>query len=125
MQATSDRRTACGAGLFPALPRLGLLVDPDHLRRRLHQLDEDALARERKFLVAPGMDEADVVAGRALADATRREADPGGGERLDRGRKVVHPEADVVERRLIDPGFSVRIERLHQVDLHAERRSEE
>ena len=53
---------------------LGLPQRRDDLRRRLHQLDQHALAAERKLLVALRMDEADVVAGRALADAARREA---------------------------------------------------
>src|SRR6185369_8691299 len=35
----------------------------------------------------------------------------------DGGGEIVDPQADVVERRLVDPGLALRIDRLHQVDL--------
>ena len=40
----------------------------------MHEFDEDALATERELVVPLGMNEADVEAARALADATGREA---------------------------------------------------
>ena len=64
------------------------------------------------------MNEADVVAGGALANATGREPHPLLLEPGDRRGQVVHPEADVVQRRVVDLGPLVRLDRLQQIHLH-------
>ena len=97
----------------PALARVGL----DHLARRLHQLDQHALAAERELAAALGMDEADVVTRGALADPARREAHALALEPRDRRGEVVHPEPDVVQRGVVHLRLAVRVDRLHQVDL--------
>ncbi len=58
------------------------------------------------------MDECDAVPGGAHADPPRREADSVGGEPLHGGVEVVDPEAEVVERRLVDTRLLLGIERL-------------
>ena len=67
------------------------------------------------------MDEADVVAGRALANSTRGEAHALGGEPIDRRLQIVDPEPDVIERRIVHLGALLGIDRLHEVDLDLER----
>ena len=64
------------------------------------------------------MDEADVVARSAFANASRREAHALGFEPLVGRGQVVDPEADVVERGSADTGSCVRVKGLHQVDFH-------
>jgi hypothetical protein len=63
------------------------------------------------------MDEADVVAGRALADPAGREAHALRLEPRHGRGEVVDPEPDVVQRGVVDLRLAVRIDRLHQVDL--------
>ena len=55
----------------------------------------------------------------AAPNTTRGKADPFRGEPLDRRREVVDPEADVVERGLVDAWTARGIDRLHEVDLDA------
>jgi hypothetical protein len=88
-----------------------------HLRRRLHQFDQHALAADRELVVALRVDEADVVAGRALADAAGREAHAVRVIHSTAFGQVVDPQADVVQRRGVHGGLLVGVERLHQVDL--------
>src|SRR3990172_11374331 len=66
------------------------------------------------------MDEADVVSGGALADASRREGDALAAQPLDGRREIVDPESDVIERRLVHPGPALGIDRLHEVHLDGE-----
>src|SRR5262245_11422835 len=56
----------------------------DQLGRRLHQLDEHALAGSGRGGVTAWVDEADVVAGAAAPDAARREPHALRGEPGDR-----------------------------------------
>jgi len=65
------------------------------------------------------VDEADVVAGGALADAARGEAHAVRAQPFDGLRQVVDPQPHVVQRRLVHRGLLRRIDRLHQVDLDA------
>jgi hypothetical protein len=67
------------------------------------------------------MDEADVEAGGALADAAWGKAHPLGRQPFHGLRQVVYPQANVVERRGVHGRLLVRIERLHQVDFDLER----
>src|SRR5262249_49822577 len=104
--------------------RRGVLDSPvglDHLGRRLHQLDEHAFASDGRLAAPLGVDEADVVAPGALPEATRRHGPAAGPGPAHRRREVVDPEADVVERRLVDARPASRVERLHEIDLHRER----
>src|SRR2546427_9331414 len=64
----------------------------DHLGRRLHQLDQHALASDRKLVIALGVKKADVVAGRALADAAGRKAHALCRQPLHGQRQVVDPQ---------------------------------
>mmetsp|Transcript_6792 Transcript_6792/g.28657 ORF Transcript_6792/g.28657 Transcript_6792/m.28657 type:complete len:240 (+) Transcript_6792:209-928(+) len=90
----------------------------DHLGRRLHQLDQHALAAERELLVALGVDEADVMPRSAAADAPGRKTQALRLQPLHRGRQVVHPQADVVQWRRMHGRLLLRVQRLHQVHLH-------
>ncbi len=67
------------------------------------------------------MDEADLVSAAAHANSAGGEAHALSGEPLHRDLQIVYPQADVVERGLVHRGLLARIERLHQVDLHAQR----
>src|SRR5213078_4098643 len=91
----------------------------DHVGWGLDQLDQDAFAGQRRGVVGLGVDEADVVAGGAAPDAAGCEPHVLLGEPGDGGGEVVDPEADVVERRLVDLGLAVGVDRLHEVDLDA------
>src|SRR6188474_3138836 len=91
----------------------------DDVGGRLDELDEHALARARRVGVALGVDEADVVTGRAAPDAAGGEADALGREPGDGGGEVIDPEAEVVEARLVDLGRHAGVDRLHEVDLDA------
>ena len=80
----------------------------DHVGRRLHELDQHSGSADRRCRIALRMDEAHVVACRALADAARRKADPLLAQPLHRCRKVVDPKADVIQRRLgVDLGLGL------------------
>src|SRR5690349_7906892 len=63
------------------------------------------------------MDEADVVSGRPAADATGCEANAFCFQPSDGGGQIVDPQADVVERGLMDLRALLGVDRLHQVDL--------
>ena len=67
------------------------------------------------------MQEADVVTGGSLADASRREADALGGEPGDGGGEVVDPKAHVVQRGLVDAWPRGGVDGLHQIDLDGVR----
>jgi len=90
----------------------------DHLGWRLDQLDQDALATKRKVVARLGVDEAHVMTRSALSYTSRSEPHALVFEPIDGGGKVVDPQADVVERGSVDPRSPLRVERLHQVDLH-------
>jgi hypothetical protein len=66
------------------------------------------------------MNKADVMARGALANAAGREADTVGTQPFHRFRQVVNPQTHVVQRRCMNRGLLVRIERLHQIDLDLE-----
>src|SRR5687768_1446950 len=89
----------------------------DELRWCLHQFDQHALCASR-------MNEAHVVAGRTLANATRGELEPLARQPLDGGLQVIDPEPDVIEPRLVHLGLRLRIDRLHQIDLDARDRQD-
>jgi hypothetical protein len=67
------------------------------------------------------MDEADVVARRAATDPAWGETNAVRREPFDGTGEIVDPKTDVVERRLGDVRPCLRIDRLHEVDLHGER----
>jgi hypothetical protein len=62
-----------------------------------------------------------IVARGAATNAPRREADAATLEPFHRGGEVVDPQADVIERRLVDPGALLGIDGLHQVHLDSQR----
>ena len=93
----------------------------DDLARRLHKLDQDTLTTDRGVVIALGVYEADIETGGSFADSAWGEAHPVGLEPLDRGVEVVDPQAYVVQRRVVDLGPLLGIDRLHQVDLDLER----
>ena len=66
------------------------------------------------------MDEADVVARGALPDAAGRETNALLGQPGNGLLEVVHPEAHVIERRFVNLGALLRVDRLHQVDFDLE-----
>lgn len=63
------------------------------------------------------MNEAHVVPCRSAPNAAGGETDALGGQPRDGGREIVHPEADVVERRLVHARRSLRIDGFHEVDF--------
>ena len=63
------------------------------------------------------MNEAHVVTGRALADPPGGEAHALGFKPADGSGEVVHPETEMVERRLVHPRPRLWIHRLHEIDL--------
>src|SRR5690606_28546257 len=79
------------------------------------------VAGKRKLVARLRMNETHVVSRRSTANAPRCKAHPSCSEPSKRRLKVVHPEPDVIERRLMNPGFTLSIYRLHQVDFHLER----
>jgi hypothetical protein len=93
----------------------------NHLGRRLHELDQNALTTLGSVCTALGMDEAHFVAGGSTTDPARCETDALCREPLDGASEIVDPETHVVERRLgrVRPRF--RIDGLHEVDLDGER----
>jgi electron transport complex protein RnfB len=93
---------------------------PHHLGWRLHHLHQHALPGDRELVAGLGMQEADVEAGRALPDAARCEAHALPRQPLDGGRQIVDPQADVIERRRVDGGLGIGVERLHEIDLDLE-----
>jgi Pyridine nucleotide-disulphide oxidoreductase, dimerisation domain/Pyridine nucleotide-disulphide oxidoreductase len=88
-----------------------------HLGRCLHQLNQYALTRNRKFVIRLGVQEGDVKTRSTFADAAGGEAHAVGAEPLHRGGQVVDPQAHVVERGSVNGGFLLQVERLHQVTL--------
>src|SRR5262245_23298049 len=65
------------------------------------------------------MYEADVESGCPLSDAPRRESHPALPQPAYGGREVVHPQADVVQGRLVYARAASRVDRHHEVHLHA------
>lgn len=94
--------------------RRSLFVSIDNLLWGLHQLNKDTSSRL-------WVDERDVVASRTLSNASRSEPNAFGSQVLDAGLEVVHPEPHVVECRDVHLGRLLRVQRLHQVDLHLMR----
>ncbi len=63
------------------------------------------------------MDETDAMARGAGTDSAWRESHASAVQPLDGRVDVVDPQPDVIERRNVDPGFLLRIDRLHQIDF--------
>ena len=93
----------------------------DHVGRRLHQLDQDTFAANGRVAAPLGVNETDVEARRAFADSARCEAHAGLAEPRDRGSKVVHPETDMIQRRIMNARPTLGIDRLHQIHFDRER----
>jgi hypothetical protein len=87
----------------------------------LNELDQDALTALGSVCRALGMDEADVVARRAATDPACGETNALHREPFDGASEIVDPKTDVVERWLGDVRPCIRVDRLHEVDLHGER----
>ena len=94
------RAHASDESSFPSSSERELVQSFDHVRRCLHQLDQDAFSAERCPFISLRMNEADVVAARALANSAGSEAHALFLEPLHRHRQVVHPQPDVVARFL-------------------------
>src|SRR5262245_48267164 len=54
---------------------------------------------------------------RSLSNASRREAHAALAQPGDGGGEIIHPQADVVERRLVHARARLRIDGLHEIDL--------
>ncbi|MBS1105285.1 MAG: hypothetical protein H6Q91_787, partial [Deltaproteobacteria bacterium] len=54
-------------------------------------------------------------------NSARREAHTGLTEPGDRGRQIVHPQPDMVQRGIVHPRPTLGIDRLHQVHFDRER----
>src|SRR4051812_15640482 len=89
----------------------------DHCRWRLHEFDQYALAAARGFRAGPGMQEAHVVSGGTLADATGSEAHALLAEPAVCSRQIVHPQSEMIQCRFVNFGTLVRVERLHQIQF--------
>src|ERR1017187_2461178 len=87
------------------------------LGRCLDELDQHPFAGDRKLVVGLRMQEADVVARRALANPAGPEPDPTRREPGHGRGQIVDPQADVIERRRMHRGLAFGIDRLHEVDL--------
>src|SRR3990172_432404 len=93
----------------------------DHFGRCLHEFYQHSFATDRKLVVAFGMDETNVKASSPRSNAARRKTHTLLLKPINRRSEVVHPKTKVVERRLMHFGASLRIDRLHQIDLDFER----
>jgi serine protease Do len=93
----------------------------DDVRRRLDELDQNSFAADRRFVASLRVDETDVEAGGAFADAARSKPHTFALEPLHGRGEIVDPQPDVIERRVLDLRLLLGVERLHQVDLDLER----
>lgn len=100
-----------------AIIALELVVELNDLLRSLDEFNQNAFARERAGSLALGVHEGDVVARSTLANATGSEADTLLSEGLHASGKVIHPQTNVVERRVVHLGALVGIVGLHDIDL--------
>ena len=85
------------------------------------ELEQHALSTKRRRLVAFWMNEGHVVPARALPYAARREPNAAGCEVLHRGRNIIDPKPNVIERRHVHLWRFIWIQRLHQIDLDRKR----
>ena len=100
-----------------AIIALELVVELNDLLRSLDEFNENAFAGERAGSLALRMHEGDVVARSTLANTTRSEADSLLSEGLHASGKVINPQTNVVERRVVHLGALVGIVGLHDIDL--------
>jgi len=95
--------------------------DLAHLRRGLDQLDQYTLASQGEFIAGLGVDKADVMPGCTLADTTGGKTYTLFPKPFNSGWQIVHPQANVIQRRSLYAWFSIRINGLHQVNLNLPR----
>src|SRR5690606_26543582 len=85
-----------------------------------HQLDQHAFSADGEGVVAFRVHEGDVEAGRTASDSPRGEAHAVRTEPVHRLGQVVHPQADVIERRRVYRRLLLRIQWLHQIHFDLE-----
>ncbi|CAM9661352.1 unnamed protein product [Phaeothamnion confervicola] len=115
--ATSAAATTATVSTAPDGTAMGVY----HLLGRLHELDQHSLAAQRPVSAALRVHEGDVVARGPLPDASGREPDAAGHQKVDALVERVDPETDVVEGRRVDLGGHFGVEGLHEVDFNGVR----
>ena len=84
----------------------------------MHQFNQHALPGDREFVIALGVQKADVITRRPFADPPGRKAHAVGSEPFHGAGQVINPQANVVQRGGVHSGFLVHVQRLHDVHLH-------
>ena len=99
----------------PSVPKRG-----DKLRWRLHQFNQYAFTRDRELIIALGVNEADVVASSAFADAAGSKTHAPRHKPAYGAWQIIDPQTNVIERRAVHRGLFRRVQRLHQIDFDFE-----
>src|SRR5210317_473156 len=93
----------------------------DYFGRRLDELDEHAFATDRKLVITFRVYKTNVISRCTLANTARRKAQTLLRQPINGRRQIVHPQADMIKRRRMYLGRTLRIQWLHKINLDAMR----